>query len=95
MRPPRLGDAHHLLGHVERARREHRAENTHREIEAGGFELDELRGVAFLKPDIGKAQIAGAFGAGRDQVFRDIDAKHVGAALRGWNGGGAVAAAEV
>src|SRR6516165_12067328 len=71
------------------------AKDADNEIEAVILEFVQVRGVAFLKPAIGEAQLLDAPVAGGNQVACDIDAQHVGATLGLGNRGRAVAASEV
>ena len=52
--------AHHLLGHVERLGREHRAEDADDEVEAVVLELVQIGRVALLEPEVGEAAALGA-----------------------------------
>ena len=91
----RAGHAHHLLGHVERSRREHRAEDADDQVEGIVAEAFEVRGVALLEPAVREA-----FGLRPSiprfhEIARDVDAEHVGSEPRCRQRGRAVAAAEV
>jgi hypothetical protein len=90
IRPP-----HHLLGHVERLGREHRAEDADDEVERLVRQPLQVGRVTLLEPAVRETFGVRASIAGLDEVAGDVDAQHLRAEARRRNRRRAVAAAEV
>ena len=93
--PAGASHADHLLRYVERARREHRAEDADDEIEARVLDAREVGRIALLEAEIIEIAGAGALIAGGNEIGGDVDAEDGGAARGGRHSRGSVAAAKV
>ncbi len=89
------GHANHLLGHVERPRRKHGAEDAHDEVEGLVREFVKIRCIAFLKPAVAQTLGIRAPVSGLDEVGGNVDAEHIGPQPGCRKGGRAVTTAQI
>ena len=66
-----------LFGYLKRLGRKHRAKDAHDEIKRLLRHLMQIRRIAFLEPAVGQAKLLGPLVPSRNQVARDINAKHL------------------
>ena len=90
-----LRDADHLLRDIERARREHGAEDGDHEVEAVRLQSAQIAGVALGEPAIREPEFLCAPVAARDEVRGDVDAQYLSAEPGGRDGRCAFAASEI
>src|SRR6185436_14362245 len=89
------GHAHHLLGHVKRLGREHRAKDADDEVEGLVAQVVEVGRVALLKTAVREARFSGAPVPGLHQIAGDIDTQDISSELRLGHSRRPVAAAEI
>src|SRR4029450_13410022 len=88
-------DAHHLLGHIERLWREHRAKHADDEVKSIVLQPVQIGCIAFLKLAVRKALRLCPLVSRRDEVLRDIDPQDIGSDSRRRECRRSVAAAEI
>ena len=95
MRPPRLGDPHHLLGDIEGLGRKHGAKHGERQVKRVVGDAFQIGRVAFLKLQVVQTRFGRPLVPGFDEVPGNVDSQDVGPQTGERQRRRAIAAAEV